>query len=457
MTIKTGRAGAARLGLIAAVAAMLLPGTAAASSIAFIKDHNVWLTSPDGSRQQQVTSDGTATTRYRWPSQADDGTILAKRGDYFVRLRPDGTRLGAPVPAVGSDIGHSGNLMVLSGPSAPRISPDGTRFAYWLSARSLVTCPIWDPHCSFHDTDYTLVSRVDRFTRPEEYGAVRDYRDPSWIGNDRLLVSNYGLGLKEGAISRVGTGEAGLLQWFDTPAGVPYIGQGELSRRGDRLATLAGTDPFGPAQEQLYLYGVPAAYPTLPVPRCYVDDAAPPSRRFLQPSWSPDGTELAVGQSDGIHVFGTIPDLRAATVNCAQITERVIAHGSEPAWGPADVPGAPTSPQPTPPSPPAASPMMSELAVAKRQKGRVVRVRLRGLAAGATVRVRLLGRPHKAVMGSTVKRAAKAGALTLRVRLNRPGRTALRHRRRLRLSVHLTVTAPGAPAVSASRRVTLRR
>jgi hypothetical protein len=443
----------ARLALIVIAAALALPATAGASSIAFIKDHNVWLTSPDGSRQKQVTTDGTETKAYIWPSQADDGTILAKHGDYFQRLRPDGTKLGAPIPAVGSDVSHSGNLFVMSGPNAPRISPDGKRFAYWLSARSLVTCPIWDPHCSFDDTDYTMVSHVDRFTPPEEFGAVRDYRDPSWIGNDRLLVSSYDLGLKEGAISPVGAGEGGLLQWFDAPTGVPYIGQGQLSRQGDKLAVLAGSDAFGPGQEYLFLYGVPGGYPAQPEAKCYVDQAAPPSGKFVYPSWSPDGTELAVGQSDGIHVLGNIPDLRTATASCGQITERVIAKGSMPAWGPADVP--PDGPLPPPPV--ADRRAIADLEVGKRQKGRAVKVRMRVIAAGTTVRARLLAKPRKGRMGSAVKRAAKPGVLTLKVPLNRRGRSALRRRGRLRLSVQITASAPGAERAAETRRVMLRR
>ena len=69
--------------------------------------------------------------------------------------------------------------------------------------------PDLGPGCSYQDTDYTIVSRVDRFTQPEELGVVRDYRDPSRIDDGNLLVFNYGLGVKAGAISPVGQDEAG--------------------------------------------------------------------------------------------------------------------------------------------------------------------------------------------------------------------------------------------------------
>src|SRR6478609_3769663 len=100
---------ALRRALILALACTAaVPAAAGASSIAFIKQDNVWLASPDGSVQRQVTTDGNATTGYMWPSQADDGTILAKYGDLFVRIRHDGTRIGDAIPAIGSDVRHSG-------------------------------------------------------------------------------------------------------------------------------------------------------------------------------------------------------------------------------------------------------------------------------------------------------------------------------------------------------------
>jgi len=429
-----------------------------ASSIALIKDNNVWLSSPDGSRQRQVTTDGTASRAYNWPSQADDGTILAKYGDRFVRLRPDGTKLGEPIPAMGSDIRHSGNVTVMAGPAEPRISPDGTRFAYWISARSIDQCPIWLPGCSYDDTDITIVSRVDRFTAPEEFGGVRSYRDPSWIGNDRLLVFNHGLGVKEGAISTVGAGEPGLLQWFDPPPGIPQIGTGEITRQGDKLAALAGSSTFGPAQESVYLYGVSASAPTPPDAKCVISEGAPPSGKFMQPSWSPDGAALALLESDGIHILENIPDLRAASPNCGQITDRLLVRGSAPGWGPADVPtGSTGGGQPGGSNNQPAAPAMTALAVAKRQKGRAVRVRIGVAAAGSTVKVRLLAGKRKRLVGSVIKRNAKAGTLTLKVVLNRSGRSALRRARKLALSVDVTVTGPGRAPASGARAVTLRR
>ena len=49
--------------LAAAVVLGLLPAAASADSIAYIKEGNVWLISPDGARDKQVTADATAMRR----------------------------------------------------------------------------------------------------------------------------------------------------------------------------------------------------------------------------------------------------------------------------------------------------------------------------------------------------------------------------------------------------------
>jgi hypothetical protein len=132
---------------VAAVVALLaLVGVAQASSIVFIKDHNVWVSAPDGSGQRQLTTDGTSALAYESPSQADDGTILAGRGLRFVKLDREGRQIGEPLPSI--LVGKPANAYAV-GPFAPKISPDGTKLAYWIGTWSTWfdhgTSPTWAP------------------------------------------------------------------------------------------------------------------------------------------------------------------------------------------------------------------------------------------------------------------------------------------------------------------------
>ncbi len=81
-----------RSALGAVLALLVCAGSAQASSLVFIKDYNVWLANADGTGQRPVTTDGFTAAPYEYPSQADDGTILAARGTRFVKLDRQGNR-----------------------------------------------------------------------------------------------------------------------------------------------------------------------------------------------------------------------------------------------------------------------------------------------------------------------------------------------------------------------------
>ena len=83
---ETGRV---RLALLSLLFALTLAAPAAADSIAYIKDANVWVAQPDGSDARALTTDG----GYSSPSQADDGTVLVVRGSKFVKLDRKGNQL----------------------------------------------------------------------------------------------------------------------------------------------------------------------------------------------------------------------------------------------------------------------------------------------------------------------------------------------------------------------------
>jgi hypothetical protein len=428
--------GAVRPGLAALVALVLLaaPAPGAASSIVLVRDGDVWLATPDGGFERRVTVAG----GYDSPSMADDGTIVALRGGSFVRLRGSGAMVGAPMQAVGGD------WLVSRGPFDARVSPDGLRIAYWFTGRRRFCLPL-EPGCSLQDSDVTAYAYADRVTDPLELGSVRDYREPSWLGSGRAVLFRHVTGTGETvAVNRVGGGEAERQGWFSYDDGT-QLGQGQVSRGGDRLAALAGTDA-------IHLFGMASPPPALPALRCIVRGGP-----FCSPTWSPDGSMLAWAERDGVHVAGPVPDLRAPVPDCGVIRERRLAAGSDPFWGPADVPGAPAAR----PRPPAGTPAgrrpgraFRALRVASRQRGRAVRLRLRIVRGPARVEVRLRSGGRRA--GSVLVRRAGKGTVRLRVPLNPRAQRALTRRGQLALRLRLAVSAPERAAVIARRRVSLR-
>src|SRR3954470_19557915 len=78
------------------LAAGIFAASASADSIVYAKDGNLFLTSPDGAKGYQLTSDG----GYSSPSQADDGTIGAVRNGQLVRMDRSGRLRNAPIDAI---------------------------------------------------------------------------------------------------------------------------------------------------------------------------------------------------------------------------------------------------------------------------------------------------------------------------------------------------------------------
>jgi hypothetical protein len=425
-----------RLRLAAPLVALVLlaiPASAVASSIVLVRDGDVFLVTPDGGFERRLTVGG----GYDSPSMADDGTIVALRGRSFVRLRGDGSMIGAPVAAVGGD------WIVARGPFDPRVSPDGLRIAYWFTGRRRFCLPI-DPSCSVQDSDVTAYAHADRVTDPLELGAVRAYREPSWLGAARAVLFRSTAGTGETvAVNRVGGGESERQGWFSYDDGT-QLGQGQVSHGSDKLAVLAG-------QDAIHLLGLSAPPPVVPALRCIIGGG-----RFSAPTWSPDGSMLAWAEGDGVHVAGPVPDLRAPVPDCRVIRERRVAAGSDPFWGPIDVPGAPAAAPPAAGRPAARRPgrAFSALRVARRQRGRAVRLRLRVARGPARVDARLtLGARQ---VGHKVVRRAGKGTLRMRVPLNRSARRALVLRGRLNLRLRIAVSAPERARAIARRRVTLR-
>src|SRR5215212_5664669 len=147
---------------IGVMLALASAAPAAADSLVFVRDNNVWLSNPDGSGQYQVTLDGTAASPYESPSQPDGGTVMAIRQppggrNQLWRMTQSGQLVNAPIntPAPGP-----------TGALDARLSPNGSLVAYWF-----VTA-VSDPFCPYcvNVSNRALFSYPDRFTNYDAIG-----------------------------------------------------------------------------------------------------------------------------------------------------------------------------------------------------------------------------------------------------------------------------------------------
>jgi WD40-like Beta Propeller Repeat len=304
--------------LLVAAALVLIPAAAAqADSIVFVKDSNVWVASPDGSNQRQLTRDGTGDFPYRSPSQADDGTVAAAHVDSVKLIRRDGRTIRElDPPALTDSVSHP-----MDGAAVDvALSPDGTKIAYSFASFS---CPV-GASCGAR----TVTGYMTATGQPLPGNLYLN--NPSWVSNTRTLVFG-------GYLHQVNTHDQGAAEdvhWFDDYEIVGQqdstdLGDGELAATGDRIALVRG---YG-SDTHIMWYSLTGPPPALPTMQC----ATGKLEGLHGPTWAPDGQSLAWGEPDGVWV-------KPSALDCTVQPSLVIPGATEPDWGPAN-PGAAAKPK----------------------------------------------------------------------------------------------------------------
>src|SRR3954453_12086499 len=321
--------------------------TASADSIAYIKDGNVFLATPDGSRQYH----GTTAGGYSDVSQADDGTMIALKGVRLQRLARDGTVL-ADFDTPVSDT-RPAPAKTFYGPFDPAISPDGTKVAYTYYYMTQSQNPgCLPPTCvvavNEAGTGYSYADRQTSWDEPG-LGYHSGWRHPSWVDNDLTLLSNPShLPNRDIILDRISDGGNGhgnmVMNWTTDAADKnPHVSGADISRDKRKLAYQSGendstlTVSYVPAFPSSWKDGDPN---TDEIHVCY-RYSGPAGGAFGVPPFSPAGSAIAYHDGDGVHVAAIPPFAADCTLEGATPTPPVvIPNAVEPDWGPADGPAA---------------------------------------------------------------------------------------------------------------------
>lgn len=445
--------------LAAALLWLAAPAPARAASLVYLDpNYNVWITSPDGARKKQVTTDGTPDFRYKAPTADDSGAIVSygHPEKFWARImNQDGANVRGPwlLPAplcsispFASEISADGKLIAVSWIDA------GTSLTSCLQPGQLTTSLIFGDAVTLnvHNGAAALPSFDDKLSPRWIY---RPSQRLGAIDQDSIYVQDFE------------TSNGQMASWIGVPTATADLDSFDVSRVADRVLVETSGDgfPTGGEQRDLELLSFTGAPPNAAVTHmCFVDALVAPSTRTAEPRWSPDGTMISWSGPAGVYVSpAPVP---GANDQCTLQPTLIAAGGFYAAWTPADVtvPPAPPPPPPAPPStpsgpattpPPAATPQsISAAKVGGASSAAGIALALT-IANPGRIRVKVerlpaAGQKGKPKLVGTLSFAGKAGLNRLKIK-----RVAGRRLKRGRY--RLTIIVPGAkPRVLI---VTLRR
>jgi hypothetical protein len=451
--------------LIAIALLLMLAPAAGAASIAYVDGGDVWVSSLDGTQKARlatpVVNGAGETEKWLAVAASDNGRIVAARNvpgrisrfSWFKVWEPDGTStvegpLNAPsgwtvyVYPLGFDLTADGAHMVYGYSNSSSCCP--INFAQGTYVRPVTNSPLEPINISGQEEPTLFGSRVVAHT-----GATINVQDPS--------ASTYG---------------TDFTPWLDVSGTGLELRRTDVAANG-QLAALE-LEQWSGGSQTIGKIGVVAIQGIDQPPTFAIDCFLPASGVAKEASLSADATRIAWKDDQGLKVAGTptsaadpceltsppaviSPTASQGAIGGADVNAFLPAStpgGTQPGGTPAGNP--PTGSSPTSTAAPKAL-LPGKLTTKALGAARGLAVKVKVAAAGkvklvATVPAARMGRKGKPVVIATgSKTAARAGTVTIRLRLTAAARKRLKRLKGARMT--LRTTQGGR---STSRKLTLR-
>ena len=429
-----------------------MAGPALGASIVYTKDRNVFVTSPDGSVQRQITSNGKENAAYRSPSQKNDGTIVVPHSSKFWFLFDfDGRSAGGPWTAFKMN-------SCSTSPIASQVSPTGGLIVYTFLYADICLGGSTAPQYM------TTFANANSPTAAGVYPEYSGYTEPRWIPGTSYAAMMNGAGDRIAAQN----GSASPVDFLQTDAGEEFQSFDFAPNGRDMvIVTSAPGATSGSGTLSVWHHNSRPPGDGTGSPGCVSPGAVAWDSDVR---WSRDGSMITWSTDAGVWVS---PAPRgAAGASCGLAPKLIAPGGGDPDWGVKDVPRPPppsTQPgpgpgpgsTPVPPGPTTADTTRPAVKSSVAGRQRLLRALARGLAWKVTTNepgtARVTAKLGRKTVGSAKKKLARAGSHRIVVKFNRKARKQLKRRRKVSLKIVTVVTDGAGNASRQSRKLTLKR
>jgi hypothetical protein len=427
-----------RIVLILLSIALAFPAVADASSVAYIKDGEVWLSSLDGAQKvrlaEPVVNGSGETEKWLAVAASDGGRIVAARNkpgriasfSWFKVWEPDGTS------TVEGPLNYPGGWQLPVYPLGFDVTADGKHMVYGFSNSSC--CP------------YTFGRGT--YVRPVTNSSlapipISGYEEPTLFGSQVVAKSGSTVSVQQAAATTYGTD---FEPWLDVSGTMLDLRRTDIAATG-RLAAFEleqwdnGTQKIG----KLGVVSIDAVGGNL---TGAVDCILPASGIAKDVSLSQDGGFIAWTDDQGLKVAGTpttaadpcVPSSPAVVIAAGATSASISGGAITPFLPPAPPVQTPTTTNPTTNTVPSSSTGIMEPATATQPK-LPAKVTAKALTTGLQITVGAAGKVTvvvtvgKTKVGTGSATAKGAGKVTVKLKLTKAGRKLARKGKKVTLKV----------------------